>query len=104
MIRLRSAIEDALGHRWLGPLIILTLAVLLVFVVLHTAHDEAHHDSLAFTCAAIAVLLTSLLVFPRRRILRVGLPRPLMRRGPPTGIVCVEPLAVPSPVSPPLRL
>lgn len=103
MIRLRSAIERALEHRWLGPLIILALALLLVFVVFHTTMDAAHGDGLGFTCIAIAAI-TFLILRLRRTVIRVAVPSGLVNRGPPSGARLVAAPIVSSVVSPPLRL
>jgi hypothetical protein len=102
MIRLRSGIERALGHRWLGPLIILALAVLLVFVVLHTAMDAAH-DDIGLTCVAIAVL-TFLILRVRRQVIRVGMPTPFESRGPPLRLRLIAVHLVLQALPPPLRL
>jgi hypothetical protein len=103
MIGLRRTIDRALGHRWLGPVILIVLVVLLVFVMLHTTLDAAHHE-LALACLAIVVAALGLLVRPRRQIDRTRPPREIGLRGPPRLPLTFALSAVPQPTPPPLRL
>ncbi len=54
MIRLRATLEQALRHRWLGPIVFLLVALVLSFLALHPASD-GHFDA-ASLCAAVALL------------------------------------------------
>jgi peptidoglycan/LPS O-acetylase OafA/YrhL len=101
LIRLRKLIDRALERRWLGILVLLVLVLLLAFVALHTAHDEAH-DSLLLTCVAITVL-AACVVASTRGVIRVQPPRSMSWRGPPSPFRLVSALGV-APASPPLRL
>lgn len=84
MIRLRQQIERGLRHPLVGPLLLLLLAVLVVFIALHeTSEGIAGHVGLF--CVALALVLLAAVPFA------VGLPiaaRPAGRqpsRGPPVG-------------------
>jgi len=102
LIRLRELIDRALERRWLGILVLLALALLLAFVALHTAVDEAH-DSLLFACAAIAVLAVCV-VSATQRLARTRALRSRSRRAPPSAVRFVSPFLV-APAAPlPLRL
>jgi hypothetical protein len=102
MIRLRGAIDRALGRRWLGPLIILLLVVVMVFVVLHTAVDAAH-DEIGLACLAVAAVILGLLVRPKQETpLRPS--APLRRRGPPARPAEAPPNLILQALPPPLRL
>lgn len=55
MIRLRELIERALRHRWLGPVVLLLLAVLLAAVLIHEG-GERLADGVGELCLALFVL------------------------------------------------
>lgn len=103
MIQLRSAIDRALERRWLGLLIILVLALLLVFVVFHTTIDAAHDEG-GLTCLALAAAIALLLLRARAGTTTESAPKPFRRRGPPASFApALHPVA-PRATSPPLRL
>lgn len=103
MIRLRSAIDRALGRRWLGLVIILALALLLVFVVFHTTIDAAH-DETGLACLTLAAAIALLLIRPRADVSTERTPKPFRRRGPPTPFTpTAHPVALRA-IPPPLRL
>ena len=103
MIRLRSAIDRALERRWLGLLIILVLALLLVFVVFHTTVDAAHDEG-GLACLALAAAIVLLLVRWRVSATTESAPKPFRRRGPPPAFAPVLHPVAPCATSPPLRL
>jgi hypothetical protein len=100
MLRLRVGIEKALRRRWLGLVVVLLLAILVAFVVIHDA-GHALEDA-AVACLALAVIFSTLVVFP-------PLTRPATRnagalrgRAPPAKAVAAITPVRPKPV--PLRL
>lgn len=75
MIRLRSAFERGLGHRWLGPAVLLFLAVLLGLLVLHATADAIFESALV--CLVVGLVVTvRAIVRPRP-----GVRRPTVRLG-----------------------
>jgi hypothetical protein len=103
VIRLRRQIERGLRHPFVGPLLLLALAVLVAFIALHqTSETIAGHAELI--CVAIALVL--LAVVPGREA-----PRFLIRvspvkspRGPPIASRERRTLGVHTPDFLPLRL
>lgn len=80
MIRLRETLERGYRHRWLGPLVILLLVVLIAFVALHEG-GETLFASAGELCVALALVLVGLVRAPARI---VGRRSPASRhRGPP---------------------
>jgi hypothetical protein len=82
MLRLRVGIEKAVRRRWLGLLVVLLLAILVVFVVIHDA-EHALEDAAA-ACLALAVIFSTLVVFPPRTRLAPRNVGGLRGRAPPT--------------------
>lgn len=101
MIGLRAALERGLRHRWLGPALVLLLAVLLALLVLHSAFEQAPAPGL-FVCAAIALLLFARIPAPPVAERCPG--RRLSQRAPPLPLVKALVLAGSRHSSPPLRL
>lgn len=101
MIALRRTIERGVRHPLLGPLCLILLALLLVFTIVHGAHDQIHDGELI---VCIAFLLTALmsLVLPQLPSVRVIALRP--SRAPPAPRLAVRPV-LRTPIAPiPLRL
>ena len=89
VIRLRQSIEAGLRHPLLGPLLLLALAIVLVFVVFHTVeHGVA---GLLFSCAILAAASLRLVVVLGRTWRATTEPRPLVSRGPPSRSLYVVP-------------
>ena len=65
VIRLRATIERGLRHRWLGPLLLVTLVLLLGLLVLHSTSDQLEPSSALLICAALSMLLALLPIAPR---------------------------------------
>jgi uncharacterized membrane protein len=88
MLRLRHAIERASRRRWLGILVVLFIALLLVLLVFHTL-EHGVEDAL-LTCLAVASFVTLVVaaagLLPRTRQMT------RMVRGPPA-----QPAAVAAP-------
>lgn len=81
MIRLRETLERACRHRWLGPLVIVLLVVLIAFIAIHEGGDKLFESAGELCVALAAVLLVTLVrVLPP---LRVRAARGPQRRGPP---------------------
>jgi hypothetical protein len=75
-------IERARRHPVLGIVVVVLLALLLVLVALHGAHDGLDHDAAAMVCLALVVVgavLTALVRAPLRVADRAD-----RRRGPPS--------------------
>ena len=73
MIRLRRWIDCTLERRWLGPLVLLVLVLLLAFVALHSLSDHIL-ESAALVCTAVALFFSvavTLLAAPAVRRLGV---------------------------------
>jgi hypothetical protein len=100
MLRLRVGIERALRRRWLGLFVVLLLAILVVFVIIHDA-EHALEDAAAL-CFAVAVMFRTLVASPQLAQLRTRNAGGLRGRAPPA-----EPISAVTPVRPkpvPLRL
>lgn len=65
MIRLRSSLARALERRWVGPLVLVLLIVLLAFVGLHVFGDH-FEDAAAATCGGLLIVTVLPLALPRR--------------------------------------
>lgn len=81
VIRLRQSIEAGLRHPVLGPLLLLALALMLAFVVLHTVEHGV--VGLLFSCAILAAVGLRLVVVLGRTWRATTEPRILVGRGPP---------------------
>lgn len=103
MIRLRQQIERGLRHPVVGPLLLLLLAVLVVFIALHeTSESVAVHVELI--CVALAIVL--LAAVPLVEALHVAT-RPLgtnPSRGPPPSDRRLCPSGIRTSAIHPLRL
>ena len=77
MIRLRGALVRALERRWVGPLVLVILVVLLAFVGLHVFGDH-FEDAAAATCGGLLIVTVFRLVLPSRE--KTGLRPPLDKR------------------------
>lgn len=62
MSGLRRQIERGLANPWLRPLLIVLLALLLAFVVLHAAHDGSATVTEMGICLGIVLALSAILV------------------------------------------
>jgi hypothetical protein len=100
MLRLRVGIEEARRRRWLGLFVVLLLATLVVFVIIHDA-EHALEDAAAL-CLALAVTFSTLVTSPSPTRLAPRNARDLRRRAPPAEAVAVITSLRPKPV--PLRL
>lgn len=69
IVRLRELIERGLRHRWLGPMVLILLAVLLAAVLIHDG-GERLTDGVGEFCMALFVL-----------VVLCGLTRPAPDRG-----------------------
>lgn len=80
MIRLRQTIEQGMKRRWVGPLFVLLLCVMLALLFLHAVHDG--HDvgtALGPFCIGLTIMF-GLIVLIRLRW-RVILERAVVRAG-----------------------
>jgi hypothetical protein len=64
VIRLRSSLARALERRWVGPLVLVLLIVLLAFVGLHVFGDH-FEDAAAATCGGLLIVTVLPLALPR---------------------------------------
>lgn len=99
VIRLRESIERWLRHRWLGPVLLILLVLLLGML--------AFHEGLAKLFESAGELCVALALFALARL--GGRPRPVTQRtlsqpwrGPPWALLAVRAAALPAPS--PLRL
>ena len=104
VIRLRQSIEAGLRHPVLGPLLLLALALMLAFVVLHTLEHGV--EGLLFWCMIIAAVVLRLVVVLGRTWRATTGRLPLISRGPPRRALCLLPASrLPTALSDlPLRL
>lgn len=89
MIRLRESIARACRHRWLGPLVILLLVLLIAFIAIHEGGEKLF-ESAGELCVALAAFVVVTLV----RLLPPVLVRPLRgprHRGPPLAAAGLRP-------------
>ena len=91
MIALRRQIERGLANPWLRPFLILVLALMLAFVVVHAAHDGAGTAVEMGACLGVVMALSGILtavirlfVPPRLVLVHSGRapPRPSRPGGP----------------------
>jgi hypothetical protein len=100
-MRLRAPVERGLRNRWLGPALVLLLAVLLALLVLHSAIDETLALGLV-ACVASALLLGAMAFAPPLGTGREA--RSLSPRAPPVLLAYRGVSAGARYSSPPLRL
>jgi hypothetical protein len=101
VLRLRHAIERASRRRWLGILVLLFIALLLVLLVFHTL-EHGIEDTL-LTCLAVVAFVT--FVAAAAGLLSRTRQLAPMPRGPPARLAAVvAPRYRPPPGSLPLRL
>lgn len=84
MIRLRRIIECGLRHPVFGPLLLLVVVALVVFVALHGATDTLAGEAPLVCVAIVMVLLAALLVTSEFLIARSILLGQRIPRGPPS--------------------
>lgn len=60
MIALRRTIETGVRHPIFGPVCVILLAFLMVFTVMHGAHDQIH-ESVGELLVCIAIVLTAVI-------------------------------------------
>src|SRR5690349_11502491 len=105
MIRLRQTIERGTRHRWLGPLFVIVLCLMLALLFLHGLHDADHATELGEFCLGLVIMFSFLIVIRLkwRAVVSIALPR--LGRAPPAPRMFLTPvrLAV-LPAPPPLRL
>jgi hypothetical protein len=89
MIRLRGTLERACRHRWLGPLVIVLLVVLIAFIAVHESGDKLL-ESAGELCVGLAALLVVTLVRLLPTVLVHAL-RGHRRRGPPPAAAGLRP-------------
>jgi hypothetical protein len=104
MIRLRQTIERGTRHRWLGPLFVIVLCLMLALLFLHGVHDADHATELGEFCLGLVIMFSLLIVIRLkwRAVVRTARPR-LGRAPPPRSFMTPVRLAV-LPAPPPLRL
>ena len=61
MIALRRQIERGMANPWLRPFLILVLALMLAFVVMHAAHDSAGTAAEMGACLGVVIVLSGIL-------------------------------------------
>jgi hypothetical protein len=66
VIRLRRALAGALERRWIGPVLLVIVIVLLAFVGLHLVVDH-FGEAAAATCGGILIVTVLPLTLPRRQ-------------------------------------
>ena len=82
VLRLRTQIERARRHRWLGIFVVALLALLIVFVLIHDAEHAL--DGMVAICVALTFAAGALVIRPRQRLLS-GRPSVHHGRSPPLG-------------------
>ena len=106
MIGLRQTIERGMRHRWLGPLFVILLCLLLAMLYLHALHDGGHStgSELGELCLGIVMMLGAVLLIRLR--FRAPLVHVLVRAGraPPVRRVVPRLIRPAPPPSPPLRV
>ena len=103
MIRLRQQIERGLRHPVVGPLLLLLLAVLVVFIALHeTSEGIAGHVELI--CVALAMVLLAVLPLTEALRLTIRLRGASPSRAPPAATQRLRPTSIGTSSSHPLRL
>jgi hypothetical protein len=66
MIRLRQTIERGARHRWLGPLFVILLCLMLALLFLHAMHDAHHATEVGEFCLGLTVMFSLLIVIRLR--------------------------------------
>jgi putative effector of murein hydrolase len=84
VIELRRKLDRGLRHPLLGPLCLILLALMLVFTIVHGAHDQMHEAGELIVCVAFLLSAIVSLAMPVFRDVIVVAPR--APRGPPTGV------------------
>lgn len=107
MIGLRQTIERGTRHRWLGPLIVILLCVMLALMFMHAMHDADHSAAgVGEFCLGLTVMFSLLIVIRLRWRVLVASASPRLGRAPPAVVRSflhsVRLFALPAP--PPLRL
>jgi hypothetical protein len=105
MIRLRQTIERGTRHRWLGPLFVIVLCLMLALLFMHGLHDSHHATELGEFCLGLTVMFSLLIVIRLKWRAVVQIAQPRLGRAPPASRLLLRPvrLAV-LPAPPPLRL
>ena len=83
MIAFRKKIERGLANPWLRPFLIVLLAVLLAFLVMHAAHDGSAGE-LGAVCFGIAMALSAILLDVAHGLVPPRLVRRRSGRAPPS--------------------
>jgi hypothetical protein len=105
VIRLRQIIDRGMRHRWLGPLFVVLLVLLLVMTALHAIHDGDHMASgSGDVCLGIAVMLGAVVLIRLRRQVQLPASLPALGRAPPPPLLLVLHVAALRPTPVPLRL
>lgn len=97
MIRLRQTLERWRRHPVLGPLVLVVLALLLVVVFLHAAHEGFDGaTTVGGFCFVVVAVLGAMLLDGVRRLVPMPVSRVVRERGPPSfhAIVLVRQPAV----------
>ena len=105
MIMLRQTIERGTKHRWLGPLFVIVLCLMLALLFLHGLHDSDHATELGEFCLGLVIMFSLLMVIRLKWRVVVQIAEPRLGRAPPVPRLFLTPvrLAV-LPAPPPLRL
>jgi hypothetical protein len=107
MIRLRQTIERGTKHRWLGPLFVIVLCLMLALLLLHGMHDSHHATELGEFCLGLTIMFSLMIVIRLkwRAVVQTALPR--VGRAPPAPQLMLlrRPVRLSVlPAPPPLRL
>ena len=107
MIRLRQTIERGTRHRWLGPLFVVVLCLMLALLFLHGLHDSHHATELGEFCLGLTIMFSLLIVIRLKWRAVVSAVLPRVGRAPPAPQLLllrrpVRLCVLPAP--PPLRL
>jgi hypothetical protein len=98
VIWLRAQIERGRKHRWLWPLFVILLVLMLMAVALHATMDQSHAaDDSELLCIVVGIFFLLVSLVPRPPELR--LPRVRAGRAPP-----IAPGVVAATLRPPERL
>lgn len=79
MIGLRRTIERGMRHRWLGPIVVVLVFLLLAFLYLHALQDGHADANLGEFCLGVTMLIGILLIVRVR--FRAPPPMVLVRPG-----------------------
>jgi hypothetical protein len=103
VIWLRAQIERGRKHRWLWPLFIILLVLLLIAVALHATMDQSHAaDDSELLCIVVGIFFLLVSLVPRPPELR--LPRVRPSRAPPISARVVVAVMRPPDLLVPLRI